>query len=791
MSVLELLRYRALPLLAAWRVERHRWLFVLWMIAGVMLGLATFLCARLGLNFTTAAFALLIIVVLLSLLDSLVSSVIFSIVAVACLNYFFVHPLHTLVVGSDLDLVTLAAFLVSSLAVTCLIRLVHSLGAAEREQGRLLNMTNDAVFVRDAANVITYWNRGAEDLYGWSQTEAIGKVAHELLRTSFPATLHEINQTLHRSGRWEGELIHSAKNGNKITVASRWSLRRNERGHSVGTLETNTDVSERRRAENDLRRSQAAYLAEAQKLSHTGSFGWSISSGELFWSDETFRIFGVGSNTIPSLGLILQRTHPDDRQGVKEVLDRASATRKDFSYQHRILLENDVVKHLSVVARYVDAEGDHPRFVGAVMDVSLQKEAYARLEKSEQRYRHLFDRMPIALWQLNATKLVSMFAYLRASGVVDLNSYFDAHPEFLRACMEALIFEEANERGVSMFGGNDASDFIGRSVVKIWPESPRTFRRAMVSRYQGRASFEEETKMVALDGRVLDVLFATARVGRAGEPETSLVGVIDISERIQAQERLQQVQAEYAHSARLSVLGELTASIAHEINQPLAAITTAGGVGLRWINRTPPDLDEVRESLDSMVADARRASEIIARIRATAAGKAPEKVYLSIAEVVEEALLFLRSEIEARSAVIVHTCAAGVPPILGDRTQLHQVFVNLVMNSLQASSPELGSPKIVIHSKAFDRIHLLCTVEDNGTGIKDGDLARLFKSFFTTKESGMGMGLPICRSILESHGGSITVDTNAALGGARFSIVLPAAPTSGKTLPRSGRRNGA
>ncbi|MBY5705751.1 PAS domain S-box protein [Rhizobium leguminosarum] len=785
MRTLDLLRYRALPILAAWRVERHRWLISLWLVAGVLLGLATLLCTKLGLNFTTSAFILLIIVVLLSLLDSLVSSVIFSIVAVACLNFFFVHPLHTLLVGSDLDLVTLAAFLVSSLAVTCLIRLVHSLGAAEREQGRLLNMTNDAVLVRDAADVITYWNRGAEDLYGWSQTEALGKVAHELLRTSFPATLKEINEALRHSGRWEGELIHTAKNGTKLTVASRWSQRGNERGCSVGTLEINTDVSERRRAENDLRRSQEAYLAEAQKLSHTGSFVWNLSSGELLWSDETFRIFGVGSRTVPSLSLILERTHPDDAQVVRELLDRASAARQDFNYHHRLLLENDVVKHLSVVARYVDGEGEQPRFVGAVMDISLQKEAYARLEKSEQRYRHLFDRMPIALWQLNATKLVSMFANLRMSGVTDLDAYFDAHPEFLHSCMEALIFEEANERGVSMFGGKDASDFLGHSVVKIWPASPRTFRRAMVSRYQGRASFEEETKMVALDGRVLDVLFATARVGRTDDPETSLVGVIDISERIQAQDRLQQVQAEYAHSARLSVLGELTASIAHEINQPLAAITTAGGVGLRWINRTPPDLDEVRESLDSMISDARRASEIIARIRATATGKAPEKIYVSIVEVVEEALLFLRSEIEARSAIVVHTCAPGVPPILGDRTQLHQVFVNLVLNALQAASPELGRPKIVIHSKVVGRIHLLCTVEDNGTGINDADLAQLFKSFFTTKESGMGMGLPICRSIVESHGGAITVDTNGARGGARFSIVLPVAPTSAKSVMSS------
>ncbi len=778
MSTFDLLRHRALPLLATWRVERRRWLIALWPSASIMLALATFLCARLGLNFTTATFVLLIAVVMLSLLDGLISSVIFSVVAVGCLNFFFVLPLRTFMAGNGHDLVTLAAFLVSSLAVSSLIRLVHSLGAAEREQGRLLDLTNDAVFARDADDVITYWNRGAEELYGWSQSEAVGKVAHELLCTSFPTSLQEINDQLRRFGRWEGELVHVNRDGKHVTVASRWSQRCDERRHPVGTLESNTDISERRRAEDDLHRSQAAYLAEAQKLSHTGSFGWDLLGGQIFWSDETFRIFGIALGTVPSLALVLQRTHPDDVEGVQVLLDRAATNRQDFHYEHRLLLEDGVVKHLHVVARYIEDEGKTSRFVGAVMDISAQKEAYARLEKSEQRYRHLFDRMPIALWQLDATNLVTLFKKLRAAGVTDLDAYFDAHPTFLRSCMEALIFDEANERAVKMFGGSDASEFVGHSVVRTWGESSRTFRRAMVSRYQGKENFEEETKMVTIDDRVVDVLFTTARVGRADDPDTSLVGVIDISERIQAQERLQQVQAEQAHAARLSVLGELTASIAHEINQPLAAITTAGAVGLRWINRTTPDLDEVRESLDSMVADARRASEIISRIRATAAGRAPEKTRLSLDDVIREALLFLRHEIDSRSAVLVHTSVKGNPPILGDRTQLHQVFVNLVMNALQAVPSEVSTPRIVITSKLVDKARLLCTVEDNGTGFHGDNLAQIFKSFFTTKEAGMGVGLPICKSIVESHGGTISADTQSDGGGARFSIILPLAPNA-------------
>ena len=530
--------------------------------------------------------------------------------------------------------------------------------------------------------------------------------------------------------------------------------------------------------------SQAACLAEAQKLSQTGSFGWDLTGGRVYWSEETYRILGISASATPSLKLVLDRTHPDDLDEVRELFRRASLDRLDFNHEFRISLPEGTARHVRVVARCVPGVGDSFHYVGALMDISAQKQAFAGLEKSEQRYRHLFDRMPIALWQLNASRLVELFRDLRRSGVVDLDSYFDAHPQFLKSCMEALIFEEANDRAVSMFGGKQVCELVGKPVVDTWAASEATFRRAMVSCYLGKRKFEEETKMVTLDNRIVDVLFTTARVGGAGDPETSLMGVIDISERTEALERLQQVQAEFAQVARLSALGELTASIAHEINQPLAAISTAGAVGLRWINRPEPDLDEVRESLDSMVADAQRASEIIARIRATAVGNEPERIYLSLDEVVNEALQFLRNEIQTRSAAILHQPSPDSPKILGDRTQLHQVFVNLAMNALQAvpMSGE-GVPKIVIRTRIVDG-HVLCTIEDNGAGIEVSNLDHLFQSFFTTKKNGMGLGLPICKSIVEGHGGTIMAESKSQTGGASFSIRIPIAhPAEGNSMP--------
>ena len=148
-----------------------------------------------------------------------------------------------------------------------------------REQAGLLDLTHDTVFVRDMNDVIIYWNRGAEELYGWKKAEAVGKITHQLMQTIFPMPLEEITAELLRTGRWEGELVHTKKDGTQAIVASRWSVQRDARGRPVAILETNNDITERKQAEDALRRSDA-YLAEAQRLSLTGSFGWKISSGE-------------------------------------------------------------------------------------------------------------------------------------------------------------------------------------------------------------------------------------------------------------------------------------------------------------------------------------------------------------------------------------------------------------------------------------------------------------------------------------------------------------------------------
>jgi C4-dicarboxylate-specific signal transduction histidine kinase len=517
------------------------------------------------------------------------------------------------------------------------------------------------------------------------------------------------------------------------------------------------------------------YLAEAQRLSHTGSFAWNVSSGELVWSEETYRIFEHDPATRITIEVVLDRVHPDDMALVLQVINRAATHQQAYDFEHRLLMPDGSVKHLNVVAHPLSDELGKLQFVGAVMDITARKKSEEALRNSEQRYRNLFHHMPIALWQLNASKLVELFKRLRAEGVTELRPYIDQHPHILQQLMDAATVEEVNDRAIEMLGARDASEVM-EWLVRHRHTHPDSFLRNMESRWRGEP-VQVETKFSTLDGRVIDVLLTATRPGLISDPDMSLVGIIDITERVRAREMLLRVQADFAHAARVSMLGELTASIAHEVNQPLTAIITNGEVSLRLLNRSEPDLPEVDELTKRVVNEARRAADVIARVRTMATRRAPEQALLSVDEVIREALLFLQHEVQSHGLLVTHHPNPAAPKVLGDRTQLQQVFVNLMVNAIQAME-QVGTTRrtIVIRTTLSDPRTLCCTLEDSGPGIKPEHLDHLFDSFFTTKNAGMGLGLRISRSIIEAHGGYIRADNESAYGGARFSFTLPAKP---------------
>jgi PAS domain S-box-containing protein len=236
---------------------------------------------------------------------------------------------------------------------------------------------------------------------------------------------------------------------------------------------------------------------------------------------------------------------------------------------------------------------------------------------------------------------------------------------------------------------------------------------------------------------------------------------------------LRQAQADLAHVTRMTTLGELTASIAHEVNQPLAAIVTNGAACLRWLAPERPDLDEARAAVESMISDGHRASEVIQRLRALCQKTDPQKTLLDINEVIEEALLLVQREVLDHRVALQRDLSPALTPVLGDRVQLQQVIINLVMNGMEAMAAVSDRRRGLLirsHQHAADQVIVM--VQDSGVGIEPENVDRLFGSFFTTKPGGMGMGLSICRSIIEAHDGRLWASRNTGPG-ATFQFTLP------------------
>jgi C4-dicarboxylate-specific signal transduction histidine kinase len=278
----------------------------------------------------------------------------------------------------------------------------------------------------------------------------------------------------------------------------------------------------------------------------------------------------------------------------------------------------------------------------------------------------------------------------------------------------------------------------------------------------------EEALQKLADELELKVQERTAELAKAND---ELRG--EIAERQRAEEALQKAQGELAHVTRVMTLGELTSSIAREVNQPLAAVVTNGQAALRWLALEIPRLDEVRAAVERVVRDGNRASEVIQRIRALAKKNPTLMVSVDINDVIREAILLVQREVSSRGALLRTELASALPAVLGDRIQLQQVVVNLVINGVDAMASITDRPReIVIQSQPHETREVLVAVRDSGIGLDAESADRLFNAFFTTKASGMGMGLSISRSIIMAHGGRLWASPNADHGAA-FQFTVP------------------
>jgi C4-dicarboxylate-specific signal transduction histidine kinase len=246
----------------------------------------------------------------------------------------------------------------------------------------------------------------------------------------------------------------------------------------------------------------------------------------------------------------------------------------------------------------------------------------------------------------------------------------------------------------------------------------------------------------------------------------------DVEDLKRAEEALSKSQAELAHVTRVTTMGELAASIAHEVNQPLSAIVNNGSACLRWLDGVAPNLDEAREAARRIIRDGNRAGEVTTRIRALLRKTDKEKARLDINQTIQEVVMLARNEAARKGVTLRMDLAADLPPVLGDRVQLQQVILNLVMNGVEAMASALARPReLLIHSRQYESDKALVAVRDSGVGLDGQDLEKIFDAFYTTKPQGMGMGLAISRSIVEDHGGRLWAAPNDGPG-ATFQFTL-------------------
>jgi len=483
------------------------------------------------------------------------------------------------------------------------------------------------------------------------------------------------------------------------------------------------------------------YLAEAQRLSQTGSFGWNVASGELIWSEETFRIFQCDRAIKPTLDVLIHRVHPEDRDLVRRTIELASRDGNDFDHEYRLLMPDGSVKHVRALARASRDQSGSVEFVGAVMDVTATQEAGEELRHSEQRFRDFAETASDWFWEAGPDHRLVRVS--RKSAAVSGN-------------VGMTIWEAASD-------------------VEEEPEKWRLH----VAVLHARQSFRDfRFRAAKADGSPVYLAASGKPVFDSAGGFLGYRGVAsDISATVraeQAEAALQEAQTNLAHATRVTTLGELAASIAHEVNQPLAAIMANAEAGLRWLSRSSPNVDAARRSVEWIINDGSRAAEVIGRVRALAAKKGGEKTRLDINDVIEEVRALVERQLSDNRVSLRVEPAPAALMVHADRVQLQQVIINLVMNGVEAMQQVTDRPhELTIRSREDHAGHALVIVEDRGVGFsRSGDSERLFDAFFTTKSNGLGLGLSICRSIIEAHGGQMSASGNADHG-ATFQFSLP------------------
>jgi len=539
---------------------------------------------------------------------------------------------------------------------------------------------------------------------------------------------------------FESELFR--KDGSRVPILVAGALFEEDGNEGVAFV---LDLSEQKRAEQALRRSES-YLAQAQQLAHIGSWAWQVPErNALYMSAEWYRIYNFDPKEVmPTWEQRLQRIHPEDRALWKAVVDRAIAAKSDYDVEFRILPPHSTIKYIHSVGHPVlDSSGELLQFVGVAMDVTERKRAEEALQSSEA-------------YLMEAQRLTHT-----GSCAIDGTS------------REILYWSEEMFR-LFGFDPQHGLPIWDQWLERIHAEDRDKFRMAGDRTFLEKVHCDVEFRTVQPDGTVNHIHGTGHPVLSPSGELVQVVGtMVDVTERKRAEEardRLRQLEADLAHISRVSTMGELTASLAHEIKQPIGAAVTNAEACLRLLDRDQPDLPEAREAMLEMVRDARRAADIIDRVRLLYQKGSPQLDIVDVNEVIRDMVIVLHNEAN-RHSVTMHTdLAEELPKVMADRVQLQQALMNLMLNGIEAMRDTSG--ELSIKSQLADDSRLLISIADTGVGLPSEKIDKIFNAFFTTKSQGTGLGLAITRSIVESHGGRIWATANSG-GGATFSFTLP------------------
>ena len=519
----------------------------------------------------------------------------------------------------------------------------------------------------------------------------------------------------------------------------------------VGTVR---DETESKLAETALKASEAAlrqaysYLTEAQRLSRTGSFTWDVLADEHNWSDEIRRIFGFDQQAKVTIGMIQAAIHPDDLAEVEQVIGGAAQGR-DFDLVFRILNTEGEVRYAHVVGHRIEHIEDRPVFLGALQDVTESKVAEAALRTSAAELRRTNQFLTTAQRLSKTGSFIWDYAANERQWSDEMYQIFEQDPA---SAVPSAMTQEL-----------------------IHPEDLATFDSLMSHASEGR-DFDGEFRLLMPSGKLKNLHVAGHALSEGLAAPVFVGAAQDVTELKLRESALTAARAELAHVARVTTLSTLTASIAHEVSQPLSGILTNANTCLRLLAAQPPNLDGVAETARRTLRDTNRATEVIKGLRALFARKAPTIEPIDLNEAAREVIALTSSELQRSRAIVQTEFAADLPTVQGDRIQLQQVILNLVMNAADATAEVEDRRRLIVvrtHRDRADRVGL--SVRDAGVGIEPQALEKLFNAFYTTKADGMGVGLSISRSIIESHEGRLWAEANAGPG-ATFSFSIPCLP---------------